>query len=245
MLVVTPIIFCPMSDSAAERAHGYGLAAAHAILPTVEHLKLFNSHIQLAANWYQKILGSKFEFRPAKVYRAKQKSSYYLANPESDSAHTILRELLDWKKITRKTCKNIFIVVYTDDSKRDTFLGGGRTIKGPPNTGGGYIELEFSSLISDKPYPFQSTLVHELGHAFGLVHVDCYGYNMATNPSIMAYNYDLHTSGLEPSQGTLNPEEFWTLALNKQVFPNFNFNEKQHNPKGKQFKPIYLSPMDS
>ncbi len=88
--------------------------------------------------------------------------------------------------------------------------------------------MEYASLVDDTPYAFQSTLVHELGHAFGLTHVDCFGYNPAH-----------HSSGLSRSRdpGILNPEEYYILAVNRRAFPEFKFDPTLHNPRGKRIDP--------
>lgn len=66
------------------------------------------------------------------------------------------------------------------------------------NTGGGTI-LIASRHFTDRPNG-QSTLQHELGHAFGLPHIDAYGYPLRGNsPSIMSYNPKHHTRCLKPS----------------------------------------------
>lgn len=46
--------------------------------------------------------------------------------------------------------------------------------------------MEMSSLLHDKLYTFPSTLVHELGNTFGLTHVNCFGYDISTNGSMMS-----------------------------------------------------------
>ena len=78
-------------------------------------------------------------------------------------------------------------------------------------------------------------LVHELGHAFGLTHPNCYGYNLSENDSVMSYNLRHHTQGLpaSPGLGGLNPEEYYAIALNRPVFPNFVFDPAVHNPGNK------------
>ena len=52
----------------------------------------------------------------------------------------------------------------------------------------------------DRAPNFQSTLRHELGHAFGLVHVDVYKYDMKTNRSVMAYNSAHRTNRFQESR---------------------------------------------
>lgn len=98
------------------------------------------------------------------------------------------------------------------------------------NTGGGIIVLSSYSL--DRTPNFQSTLQHKLGHAFGLPHVDAYGYDMKSNDSIMSYNPRHHTRALSPSPtpGVLIPEDLRGLALNRQVFPKLRFDPQQDVP---------------
>lgn len=108
-------------------------------------------------------------------------------------------------------------------------------MNGMPGTGGAFAHFELSSLLTDKPYPFQSTLVHELGHAFGLTLPNCYGYHLSENASVMSYNPKHHSSGLpaSPGRGALNPEEYYAIALNRLAFPGFEFVPAVHNPGNK------------
>lgn len=106
------------------------------------------------------------------------------------------------------------------------------------NTGGGTALLS-SRAFTHRPNG-QSTLQHELGHAFGLPHVDAYGYQLKSNsPSIMAYNPAHHTKGLLPSStpGRFIPEDLRGLALNQRVFPGLKFDAKQHTPNSYQMHP--------
>jgi hypothetical protein len=116
--------------------------------------------------------------------------------------------------------------------KDDFPSGGGRPLNGGYNTGGGIILL--SSFALDKIPNFQSTLQHELGHSFGLPHVDVYGYSMKTNDSIMSYNRGHHTSGFTSSTtpGKMIPEDLRGLALNRRAFPNLRFDARRDVPSG-------------
>lgn len=113
------------------------------------------------------------------------------------------------------------------------------------NTGGGIVILAADSLV--KSTNFQSTLQHELGHACGLVHVDCYGYSLASSPSIMSYNPAHHTDGMKPSQnpGGLIPEDYRVLGMNHRLFPHLQLIEARFRPPGYQMapRPVFLRPM--
>jgi len=103
-----------------------------------------------------------------------------------------------------------------------------------------------SSYALEKIPNFQSTLQHELGHTFGLPHVDVYGYNMNDNPSIMSYNLKHHTHGFNPipNPGFLIPEDIRALAKNKRVFPQLVFSPAQDIPVGYRMKGfVLLGPM--
>ena len=208
--------------------------------------ELLQKHLVLAQQKYHSLLVTDtFQISPRtrNVYRARKPSAYYdtfETRGERDASHVMARELLDWNRDNRMDSRLIYLSLFVRPRNqapgRRTF-GGGRTFNGPPGTGGGYVELELSSLLGDVPYPFQSTLVHEIGHAAGLTHVNCAGYDPATNGSIMSYNPKHHSKRLLPSAagGTLNPEEYYTLSLNKGLFPLFAYRPSVHNPGGKSF----------
>jgi len=93
----------------------------------------------------------------------------------------------------------------------------------------------------------QSTLQHELGHAFGLPHVDAYGYDMGTNDSIMSYNPAHHSRFFNPSPnpGCLIPEDMRGLDFNKWAFPNYRFDPEVDVPEGYRLAPdVQFPPMD-
>jgi hypothetical protein len=194
-------------------------------LPDLEkstrHLR---THLDLARAHYQSLLGTTFAIadEPIGVYRSPNPNAYFfdvVADSAEDRAHRMLRELLAWRGLDRYTANVVFVAIYV--STGVPIGGGGRTINGPPGSGGGYLEMDHASLVTDQPYRFQSTLVHELGHAFGLTHVDCHGHDLHANGSLMSYNPAHWSRGLErsPTPGDLNAEDRYALALNRRVFP--------------------------
>lgn len=143
----------------------------------------------------------------------------------------LLAEVLDYIKLDRHTCGYVFAIVLMNPHD-NVPAGGGIPINAGYNTGGGILEI--ASWRLDTGESFQSTLEHELGHAFGLPHVDeAYGHNTETSLSIMSYNPRHRWKGLtEPAEpATLMPEDLKALSFNKRVFPNFTFKPQSDIPE--------------
>ncbi|MFI5384920.1 MAG: hypothetical protein ACHQ50_02260 [Fimbriimonadales bacterium] len=167
-----------------------------------------------------------------------------LQKKPNGGAEYVVNELLKKDHVTRWTCPYVYVVIFvgTGDFPGG---GGGRPINGGHDRGGGIVILS-GSLLQTAPN-VQSTLQHELGHAFGLPHVDVYGYDMLTNPSIMSYNPGHHTSyfKVSPTPGRLIPEDMRALAENKLAFPNYRFDPSQDVPSGYSLRnDVELGPME-
>ena len=171
------------------------LVPAGAAAPTGEQKQALERHLQICRLRYDEMLGMREGFRVApgepRVVRS-QKSLADLHNLPEDSAPEIVATLLAEYKVNRFTCPYIFVTVVMN-AKEDWPAGGGRPLNGGFNTGGGIVIL--SSRALDASRNFQSTLQHEIGHSFGLPHVDAYGHDMGRSPSLMSYNPKHHTNG--------------------------------------------------
>ena len=219
---IKPLIFLPRDVSLSE----FELAVAK---------QRFQKHMILAQNTYQQLLGQSFELdsQNIEIFYGEQTNNFYrskIGTRRGSSVEWFTQELFHFYRETRLDSKRIYVLLYVRPANekqlfQTKIFASGLTFNGPPNSGGGIIELEYRAMMRDIPYPFQSALVHELGHSFGLAHVDCYGLNQYHNGSVMSYNPDHWTRGLSQGrrQASLNPHERFLLAQNQKVFPGLTY----------------------
>ena len=184
---------------------------------------LLAKYLVVAQSYYRtQVVSDSFQIadRDPLVYAARHPHSYYddhFSKLQPDVAHLVVRELFAWLGDDRYSSRSLYLQIYARPSAypiKENYYGGGRTFNGPPNTGGGVIQLELSWLMTEQNFPFLSTLIHELGHGFGLTHADCHGYDMDTNGSMMSSNTHLWSKGFSLSvpPPVFNPEEYLMLA---------------------------------
>ena len=214
--------------------------------PTPEQKKALSDHLTWCQTRYNEMLTGLDTFSLEKgtplIHRSRTSLTELKAAPEM-GAPRITGELLSATKTSRLDCPYIFVAVVMNPA--DNFpAGGGRPFNGGFNTGGGIVVL--SSFALEKLPNFQSTLEHELGHAFGLPHIDAYGQDMTASASIMSYNPAHHTRGMQPSAtpGTLLREDAFGLSFNRRAFPKLAANRTQAFPPGSaRPKLVSLGPM--
>jgi len=141
--------------------------------------------------------------------------SEYRASQDGGAEDAVL-ELFARGDVDRMTCASLYVVFFCGTGWWPQ--PGGRPINGGINAGGGVVVLAERQLFVPN---FQATLQHELGHAIGLVHVDAYGHDGKTSPSLMSYNLAHGTNVFEPSAtpGALIAEDRRALNHATRVFP--------------------------
>ena len=206
---VLPVFFVPLGE----------------LPPTDTQMTNLMHYLTWTQQRYRDMLNNRATFdlattRPI-VYRGRETTAFYRSQLDGGAAQYVT-ELLGFVNYDRFNCPFVFLVMYMSPINEFP-AGGGRPLNGGFNTGGGVVIL--SSYTLDRTPNFQSTLEHELGHSFGLAHVDVYGYSMSTNRSIMSYNLANWTNFFAPSPtpGILIPEDIRGLSANKLAFPTLEF----------------------
>lgn len=200
-------------------------------------------HLRLTQKRYLELLETEtFRFLPLEPRRSEKPRDQFKF-PEA--TNEIIMDLFSLKNVDRVSSDYIFLVFFASQKgamcSGEDCLGYGGIFNGsPPSVGGGYVMLVYQDLLNDEKVPLQSTIQHELGHAFGMNHVDCHGYDMETNMSMMSYNLSHHAFGLTPSAtpGIFIAENYYVIDKNKAAFPDFFYDEAKHNPEKKQLQKI-------
>ena len=223
---VMPILFVPRDEP----------------VPPLADQQTILRHLAWTQERYGQLLGGDtFEIAQPRfeTIRGDKALEVYRNRPEG-GAPDITAEILRHLKLTR--FRNPYVVCIAFANSRDEFpQGGGRPINGGFNTGGGMMYISSSEVHRNRRY--QATLQHELGHAFGLLHPDAYGYDIKTDPSVMSYSEANYTDGFRPSPtpGTLIPEDRRGLALADRIFRKTTFDLQRDIPANRNLSPKVLT----
>lgn len=220
------------------------LVAADAQEPPAASAALVARQLEWARVRYRELLEGResFEIAPGAplVLHSPKTKAEWMATHDGGAEEALL-ELFAHDRVDRFSCASVYVVLFCGTGHWPG--GGARPINGGINTGGAIMVLAGEDLAAPN---FQSTLQHELGHAFGLPHVDVYGYDMSDNPSFMSYNPKHHTRGFDPSAtpGALIAEDRRALNHATRVFPKLAREPLRVDTGGRELAPIvFLGPM--
>lgn len=230
-VAVRPVFFVPAGETG----------------PSSDQRARLARHLAWARARYAELLGPSGAFAldtsAAAVVSGRRPVAFYRSRPE-EGLPEIVAELLNHFRVSRFACPWVFVIVVMNPHD-DYPHGGGRPLNGGLDTGGGLAVL--SSFALDRIPFVQSTLQHELGHAAGLPHVDEYGRDMRTDPSLMSYNPAHHTDGFRPAAtpGLFTAEDVRALARNQRLFPGLRFDPARHAAAGPYIAPdiVPFAPM--
>ena len=212
--------------------------------PSKHQIQKLTKHLRLSQRYYRKLLKNRDTFeiekKPPLIIHGKYPVGHYESKEyPSRVSYEVFSEVFAKCGWNRFNCPYVLVII-TMNSKEDWSGSGGHPFNRGFNGGGGLVCMPVFAL-DDTPW-FQSSLQHELGHSFGLVHVKSYGYDQYKNRSIMSYNTNLRWKGFKPPKkpGILIPEDLRALAKNKKVFPNFYFDPITDIPSGYKIHKIAI-----
>jgi len=213
--------------------------------PGNKQMERLNKHLEWAQSRYSELFNGQSTFtissEPPKIYFSTHDLAFY-RNLNKKEANYIAGEILTFMDHNRYTCPYICFCVVQNEGD-DFPVSCGQPFNGGFNTGGGIALV--SSYALNRQANFQSTVQHELAHAFGLPHVSAYGYDMDRSPSILSYNRDHNTRDFQaaPQPGIFIPEDRRGLALNHRVFTGLDFDVVRDVPPGYRLYPdVYPNP---
>ena len=198
-------------------------------LPTREQIDFMVKHLEITQAQYKRMLKNRSTFAIANIPPLVVTSNYTLAKLKSLQngiyARYVLRDIFRKLEVNRFNCPYVFATIVM--SNMDSWpRAGGRPLNGGFNNGGGIALFSTKSILTPNSTT-QGGLLHELGHAFGLVHIKCYDYDQYSNKSIMSYNKENYWRGFTPPDElpVIQPEELRTISMNQRVFPGMYFDK--------------------
>lgn len=204
--------------------------------PTQKQMDMVTEHLAVAQQCYKTMLKGRDTFQIADPAGRILRDSFTLERMQKLESRKftkyLLTRLFAHFEVNRFNCPYVFLVIVMCPEKPWP-RSGARPINPGFNSGAG-IAIFSSNKLDAVPLRIQGGFQHELGHAFGLVHADSYGYDQYSNKSLMSYNKENWWTGLTPPEepAIFIPEDIRGLAMNKRVFPNLVFDAASDVPKG-------------
>lgn len=241
-----PVPAAPMDDPAVALESGYDKLPSRVrvlpiafiptdqIAPTAIEESTFLQHLTWSQRRFKELLGGDtFEFAAGTPQLEKIPGRRSLAEYRASSefgAPAIVAEILDHLQVNRFENPYTLAILVMNSADRYP-AAGGRTINGGMSSGGGMFYTSPKEVQSPN---FQCALQKMIGHSFGLVSVNAYGYSMDTSTSLMSFNPAHYSQGFQPSPtpGILLPEDRRVLALNDRVFAKTSFDVGRDVPPG-------------